>query len=279
MMKKRYWIDAAKLITLFAAMWGLFYLIPWPSLHAPKATSLVSLEQEEKLGKLILENGILAPDAKDKVIHDPAIDSAMQAVTSRLTDHLDTALFPYHFYVLRHDEINAFTLPGGNIIVYSGLLNFCESPEELAAVLSHELGHAQKRHVVTRLVNELGISIVLSVLTGGSHTIIHELFQTALSGSFSREQEEEADAFGFSLLEKSKIEPAAFSAFFRRLNKEKGEQGRMAEMLSTHPNNASRIRAALEYKTAKGFQAQVIPYDWKRVRAALSEEEQGKESE
>jgi predicted Zn-dependent protease len=270
--KSRYWKDAAKLLVLFAAMWGLFFIIPWPSLHGPKATSLVSVEQEVKLGELILNQSILAPGNEDKLIQNKTIDSAVEAVTSRLITQLGTPLFSYHFYVVQKDEVNAFTLPGGNIVIYSGLLKFCNTPEELAAVLAHELGHAQKRHVITKLVNELGITFVLSVMTGGNRTLIRELFRTVLSGSFSREQEKEADSFGFNLLEKASIEPSTFSDFFRRLSKEKEEDGKMAEMLNTHPNNSSRIRAALLYKTAPGFKAKPLSFDWKRVREAIKEE-------
>ncbi len=268
-MKKRYWIDAAKLIVVFGIIWAAFAIIPWPSIHAPKGADLVSIEREKKLGTILMEQSILSPDAKEKVIHSPKLDSAIFIVTSRLLEHLDHPLFTYHFYVVEKKDVNAFTLPGGNIIIYSGLLDFCQTPEDLAAVLAHEIGHAQKRHVVTKLVNELGLSIMLSVLSGGNSSIIREVMRTAMSTSFSRDMEAEADAFSFSLMEKSNLDPTTLSDFFRRMKKEKDNDSNLSEFLSTHPSNTDRIRAALEYKTAAGFTIKPISLDWSVVKEEL----------
>jgi predicted Zn-dependent protease len=271
-MKKHYWIDAGKLLVVFGIIWAGFSLIPWSSFHVPKGADLLSLQREKQLGKALLDQSVLAPDAKNKLVRSVVIDSAFDIISKRLLARVDSPLFDYHFYVVESKEVNAYTLPGGNIVVYTGLLKFCETPEDLAAVLAHELGHAQKRHVVTKLINELGITILLSVGSGGSASVIREVLRTAVSSSFGRDMEREADEFSFSLMEKAKLDPTTLSEFFRRMKKQSGEDTDLMEFLNTHPSNTDRIRAALEYKTAPGFKIEPIPFDWKSIQAELTKE-------
>ena len=66
----------------------------------------------------------------------------MRLISNRLVLAIDEPLFNYEFYLIASDEVNAFTIPGGRIFVFSGLLNEADNPEEVAAVLAHEIGHA-----------------------------------------------------------------------------------------------------------------------------------------
>jgi predicted Zn-dependent protease len=278
-MKKHYWIDAAKLILVFGAMWAGFSLIPWHKLHAPKSADLVTTEQEKKLGDVLFEQSVLADSSKHPIVHSRLLDSAIDIISERLLSKIDSPLFAYHFYVVDKKEVNAFTLPGGNIVIYTGLLSFCNSPEDLAAVLAHELGHAQKRHVVTKLVNELGITLTFSILSGGNASVIREIVRTAVSGTFSRDMEREADSFSFSLMERSRLDPSTLSSFFRRMKKESEYDAQFLEFASTHPSNSERIRAALSYKTAPGFSALPFNLDWKRIRNALKAKKEEREED
>ena len=132
--------------------------------------------------------------------------------------------------------------------------------------MAHEIGHVEQRHVISRLVKELGIEI----LTSGDQFVIGELTGLITSTSFDRKQEEEADLFAAKLLETSSIEPRFLATFFRKLEEEiDNELMQQFEIISTHPNFRYRIREALSYKPAKDFDAKAIELDWELIRDEL----------
>lgn len=258
--------DAFILVAIFGLIWGIFWYFP---IFSPEETDFgISIEQEEKLGKMIVEN--LIETEQTRVASNPALDSAMNVITERLISGLDSVRYNYRIKVINNPQINAFTLPGGNIFFYSGLIQFSESPEEVAAVLAHEMGHAEKRHVVNRLAKEIGITVLFTVLTGGDGTIIREIAQQTLSTAFDREQEKEADEFSFALMERSNIHPKALASFFKRVSEKHGSYNKNLEVLMTHPNDESRIKAAMSYRLSKNFKAEPFNLDWERVKAAVA---------
>lgn len=268
-MKQSLWLDLLKLLAIGAAIWAVFTFIPlFPD--APKLD--FSIDYEEKLGKIIVED-ILSTNPGFKEIKNPSLDSAMNIITSRLTSNIGATDYQYHIRIVENHEVNAFTLPGGNIFVFTGLIEFSEHPEEVAAVLAHEIGHVEKRHVVSKLVKELGLAIVIGILTNGDPVVITEIGRTVLSTVFDREQEREADQFGLDLLTRSKVSPQSMATFFRRLEREKGTYSESLEILMTHPHVNSRIKASMEYKTPEDFKALEFGIDWKAVKDGLKEVE------
>jgi predicted Zn-dependent protease len=264
--------DCAILVAIFGLIWAGFTYFP---VIFPEDTDFgISIEQEEKLGNLIVEN--ILDDKSTKIASNPTLDSAMHVITKRLISNIGPTDYEYKIKVIDNPQINAFTLPGGNIFVYSGLIEFSEDPEEVAAVLAHEIGHAEKRHVVKKLVKELGIAIVFSVLTGGDAVILKEVTRTAASTVFDRGQEKEADDYSFALMERSKLEPKAMATFFRRINDKFGGPNESMEILMTHPNNNSRIKASLEYQLQKNFKSEKFNLDWKAVKATVASAEKEK---
>jgi beta-barrel assembly-enhancing protease len=268
-MRQSLWLDLLKLIAIGMAIWAVFTFIPiFPD--APKLE--FSIDYEEKLGKIIVED-ILTKEQGFEEVENPSLDSAMNIITSRLTDNIGSTDYQYKFRVVKNPEVNAFTLPGGNIFIFTGLIEFSEHPEEVAAVLAHEIGHVEKRHVVSKLVKELGLAIIIGILTNGDPVVITEIGRTVLSTVFDREQEREADQFGLDLLAKSNISPQSMATFFRRLEREKGTYSESLEILMTHPHVNSRIKASMEYKTPEDFKSQGFGIDWKAVKEDLREAE------
>jgi predicted Zn-dependent protease len=268
-MKKGIWLDVLKLVVLFGALWGIF---TFAHLHLPggKHALTVPISTEEKIGKALTKVVL----EENKQYNDSVLDTAMAIITNRLVACIGPTDFNYHFRVLDSRQINAFTLPGANIFVYSKLVEFCNSPDELAAVIAHEIGHAEKRHTIDRLEKELGLTVVFSILTGGNGTVLNEITRTATSTVFDREQEREADDYAFHLLDKAGISPVVFAALFRRINAEQGTNSLDFQILRTHPDNNSRIKAALEYKTSPTFKDRPFDnIDWKRVKASMEDEQ------
>lgn len=268
-MKKAVIVDILKLIVIFGVIWWLVSLIPFGKIKSDALE--ISIENEEKLGDLIVENIILS-DSKNLIVKNPKVDSAVYAITSRLLKNIGTTDYEYKFYVIQNEEINAFTLPGGNIFIHTGLIKFSEHPEEVAAVLAHEIGHAEKKHVVKKLVKELGISLLFSVLTGGDQVLLGEISRVAASTAFDRGQEGEADDYALSLMEKSKVSPTSLAVFFRRLNDKYGTYNSSMEILMTHPNNNSRIKKSLEYKPKPGFSPEEFKLNWDSVKEQIAED-------
>lgn len=267
-MRASIWTDLAKLIAAFLLLWASFVYMPkaWlTNWFSDRKIASISIEQEEKLGEFLTKLYL----SDQSLVNSAPIDSAMWVIQSRLLKHLDATSYQYKFHIVDNDMVNAMTFPGGNIMVFKGLIEFSETPEEVAAVLAHEIGHVQKRHVVDRLVTELGITFVLAVLTGGDATLMNEVVHTMLSGVFSRTQEEEADMFGLRLLENASIDPRSMAAFFRKLNREELAYNENLEWLMSHPHNNARIKASLEYPLPKSFSSQPLQVNWSKVKAAL----------
>ncbi|MFZ2906503.1 MAG: M48 family metallopeptidase [Cyclobacteriaceae bacterium] len=225
----------------------------------------VSYEQEEKLGNLF----------KDMIwdefptVKDNAADTALKQITDRLLQALDTTHYRYEFTIIKNEQINAFTIPGGNIYVFSELMKAAETPEEVAAVLAHEIGHAEKRHVVTKLMQELSMTAIIGVLSGGDPGVLTEVLKNIIGNSFSRSQEEEADKFALELLEKAGISPKNLARFFERLNEKDLDYDENLEILMTHPHNDKRIDQARRYKVKNGFEPKPFNIDWKKVQDSL----------
>ena len=224
-----------------------------------------SIKQEEELGNLF----------KDMIwdqyptIKDNAADSALKQITARLIHSIDSTPYRYQFTIIKSDEINAFTIPGGNIYVFSGLIELTETPEELAAVLAHEIGHAEKRHVVNKLVKELSITVIVSILSGGDPSVLTQILKDIIGNSFDRDQEEEADAYALTLLENSGIAPKNLARFFERLNDKDLDYNKNLEILMTHPHNDNRIDKVRKYRTKNDFEPKPFDLDWERVQESV----------
>lgn len=258
-MQKSILRDLLVLLGVFGLIWLVFSLLSYP-----EEPHLLSIQKEEKLGEAYLDMILKNPNFGK--FENKRVDSAVNVIGNRLLDGMKGTEYSYRFVVFDNEMINAFTIPGGNILISTGLIGFCDTPEELASVIAHEMGHVEKRHVVTRLIKELGIEI----LTSGDQYVIGEVTGLLTSTSFDRKQEEEADLFASRLLEKSAIEPRTLATLFRKLEQETdNELMDHFEIISTHPNFSSRIREALSYKPGDDFEAVPVDLDWESIKAGL----------
>jgi predicted Zn-dependent protease len=132
---------------------------------------------------------------------------------------------------------NAFATPGGYIYVYTGLIKFLDSEDQLAGVIGHEIAHAAKRHSTKQLTKMVGLQILADAALGNKETV--KQVTTALIGlTFSRAHETQADSMSVIYLCPTEYNAAGASGFFKKI---KG-QGSPPEWLSTHPNPSNRIQ-------------------------------------
>lgn len=142
---------------------------------------------------------------------------------------------------------NAFALPGGYIGVNSGLLRVAENPDQLAAVIGHEVGHLLADHGNERLTQQLGIKAVLLVIGLFTDIENQELLQAMGLGAqlgitlpFSRAHEREADLMGLNIMAAAGFQPTESVALWRNMAERDG--GQPLEFLSTHPAHDTRIK-------------------------------------
>ncbi|AZQ63841.1 M48 family metallopeptidase [Flammeovirga pectinis] len=162
--------------------------------------------------------------------------------------------FLLDFYLINDSEVNAFALPGGKVIINSGLLTKAGSWEEVAGVLSHEVAHVTLRHHVRGVISKLGLFTIVSFLFGDASAVVATIIDLGVhleSLSYTRSFEEEADARGVEYLTTSNINPKGMIIFFEKLEEQnKNTQfDSLLSFVSTHPNTKDRIET-LKDKTA-----------------------------
>lgn len=261
-MRSKILVDLLKLLAIFGVVWAVFVFFP---IFPDKEDFSLSMAKENKLGKLIVEK-VMAEDPTFHVVETPFCDSVLFSIENRLLVAMSSSDYDYKFMIVANDEINAFALPGGYIMIYSGLIEICDNPEELTAVIAHEMGHIENRHIVSRLIKELGLSVILS----GDLVVVGEIGRTAASTVFDRRQEKEADEFSLDLLYKAKIDPRIMATFFRKLKDEVGSYDKKLEILMTHPHINSRIKSSLEFDMGENFKSEPMDLDWVKFKEEVN---------
>ena len=230
------------------------------------AVSRIPVEWEQKLGESAYRDFL----AQQEVIKEGPAVAALGEMTQRLTEQIPNNPYKFKVTVVKSDVINAFALPGGHVVVFTGLMKKADSGEEVAGVISHELNHVLRRHGLERIVKSLGLLTVVTIVLGDQQGLVGMMKQLSvelLTLKFGREQETEADVTGLQLLQRAKIDPSGMIKFFERLSEK--DEGRM-EWLSTHPMSTARAErlkaelAALPKKSPEPF-----TFDWKQVQASL----------
>ncbi|HKT33198.1 MAG TPA: M48 family metallopeptidase [Nitrospira sp.] len=229
------------------------------------AVDRIPPEWEERLGQSAYQDFLV----QQTVIKEGPSVAAVHEISQRLIEHIPRHPYTFEIAVVRNDVVNAFALPGGYVVVFTGLLEKAQSGEEVAGVLSHEFTHVLRRHGLERVVKQLGIVAVLSIIVGdqqGLAGVMKQVGGELLSLKFGRAQETEADVGGLQLLHRARIDPAGMISFFERLSEQ--EQGRV-EWFSTHPMSAAR---AARLKAELGSLPKTLPepftFQWETVQAS-----------
>ena len=129
-MKRSILKDLVILLLIAAAVWAVFVVFSKDEYNSP---SVISVENEEKIGDLLVEQYLKNPQFTE--YKNPIIDSALYKIKNRLLDGMDSTEFHYTIYVFDNTMVNGFAMPGGNILLSTGLIEFANSPEEIAAIM------------------------------------------------------------------------------------------------------------------------------------------------
>ncbi|HYC05222.1 MAG TPA: M48 family metallopeptidase [Azospirillaceae bacterium] len=199
-----------------------------------------------------------------KTCEGPAGKGALAILQRRLTDGVELR-FPLDLRVVDIDQVNAVALPGGRILLFRGLIEAAESPDEVAGVLAHEIGHVRHRHVMQAFIHAAGLQVLVGLVTGGAGG---EWVQQLAALSYSREKEEEADREAMALLRRAGIDPTGLARMFDRLKEREGKGAGMPLLLRTHPHLEERsasIRAAAG-TAGEALSPALTPGEWLALR-------------
>lgn len=233
------------IIMLFFTTWVLLYQVDWMTLfRVEKATKTT----EEKLGELLWD----VFKKTDREVTDPFVVNTIDTLLTRLCNENNIDRNSIHIHVLKKDDVNAFALPGGRIVLFSGLINYADTPEELTGVIAHELAHLQLDHVMKKLIKEVGLSVILSMTTG-SGDMVRETARILSSTAYDRNLEREADRQAVDYLINAGIDPEPYANFFFKLSTRSPEAMKYLSIISTHPNLEERAADILEYSRDKHF--------------------------
>jgi predicted Zn-dependent protease len=218
---------------------------------------LVSEEQMQQGAAQAYQQMLQEAKAKGVLNQDPALVARVRNIVSRLVPattafRSDTANWPWQVNVITTDELNAWCMPGGRMMVYTGLVNKIKlTDSQLAAILGHEMAHALREHSreqASRAAAEnLGLSIAGAALgLGDAATNLAQLVtDVTFNLPNSRQAEQEADRIGEELAARAGYDPHAAVSVWQKMEKAGGAAP--PQFLSTHPSAANRLADLQNY--------------------------------
>ena len=176
-------------------------------------------------------------DIDNRLCHTPESDAAL----AKLLAAVDPDKEKVRAGIANIGMVNAVALPGQHVLLFDGIVQEAKSPDELAGVLAHEIGHVRERHVMTAMMRQFGLSILLA---GADSGVISNASGIATMG-YSRDAEVEADDVARKRLAAADISPVPTAQFFERMGREahENDQPAVAGWLASHPSSSSRAKA------------------------------------
>ncbi|MDR4494628.1 MAG: M48 family metallopeptidase [Nitrospirales bacterium] len=240
--------------------WGI------PGLAGP-ITKAIPISWEIRLGEFVIQEFTKNHAACD----DPELTANIETIMMSLTNPLTQSPYSFRVTVVDSPMVNALAAPGGNIIVFRGLLEDTDRPEELAGVLAHEIQHVRLRHGMRLIVQHMSMAVIIAALSGDTSGMLSyglQAAQTLQSLSYGREAEHQADEEGLSLLLQAHIDPNGMMTFFSKLSQAQRDNSPL-RYLSTHPSTEERIRHLENLLPAQIPQIQPFPFakNWEHIRS------------
>jgi len=195
--------------------------------------------------------------AKSKISTNKAQSDRIKHIGQRIARVANKPDYNWEFTLVDEDQLNAFCLPGGKVVVYTGILKVAKNDAQLATVMSHEIAHALARHGAERMAHqEISNTIgqISSMFVNKYKPEYTQAFNVAYSTGvnvgvmlpFSRSHESEADEIGVRLMYKAGYDVDEAVKFWQNMKKMKGNKSSSNDFFSTHPSDDKRIKAIKE---------------------------------
>ncbi|MDP6516324.1 MAG: M48 family metallopeptidase [Alphaproteobacteria bacterium] len=239
--------------------------LPW--LVEPLAAVLPAAWEAE-IGEATVDQALMmfgAPAGQGRFCTGAGAEAALQELGARLGG-TGAAAVRVRVQIADAEPANAFAAPGGRIVLLRGLIEEARAPAEVAGVLAHEMGHVIARHPTEALLRQAGLTTLIEALFAGSS--LGQAGGVLAMLTYSRADEEEADAIAQSLLGAAGIRTDGLARFFARMAEDEAEGWSLPPLLSTHPPAAARQEAVGESDPA-GDEG-LTPDAWAALRAACA---------
>ena len=229
---------------IFACALSLLFWALYPVM--PQAFAL-SIEDERKMGQEFLAK----IRGQFVFVDDPFTNQFFNDLGNYLIKSIKTKHFPFHFYIIKSDTLNAFAAPGGHIFFYSGLIDKMDTLDMLAGVMAHEIGHTSGRHLAQRIEQskKIGLATIAGILAGV--LIGGEAAGALVTGSmaagmqaqlhYSRNDERQADQLGFKYSTSAGFDPSGLIKALNKIEQERLGETNVPPYLLTHPTGPERM--------------------------------------
>lgn len=209
-----------------------------------------------------------------RICSSPVGDAALGTLIGNLAQGAPD-MPPISVHVYDIPILNAFAVPGGNIIMTRELLEKADAPEEIAGILAHEIGHVYFRHPEMQAVRLAGMDVLTSIFTGtkgGTMTTNMAVLATLLR--YSREAEAEADSYAEETLVKASIDPIGLKTFFTKILKLEADMKvgnstfqALGNLFSTHPGTEDRIKLITPLPAGQKAIPALTAEQWKALKS------------
>lgn len=271
----------ACLALITAAIW-LFDLSP-----ARSIAGLMNEGTRVRMGQIVVQS----MTSNKAVCHTDDGRAALDKMANRLSAASGAAT-KFNVVVVDWELLNAFAAPGSQIVLTRELIDDAKSPDEVAGVLAHEMGHGLELHPETALVRAIGMSAAIELMSGGSSGTLANVAGLLAQLSYTRIAEREADQHALRILKSAQISPKGLGDFFKRVSAlegetegEKGKDGANAkdkdetsaqdkktytryfniDLLRTHPQSSER-RKLIEAEAPYDATASLDESEWQALR-------------
>jgi beta-barrel assembly-enhancing protease len=223
-------------------------------LHLHVEGYALSIEEERIAG----ENFRDAVRKQLDMFDDDFCDAYINELGQYIASFLDTKHFPFHFYIVHKNDLNAFAGPGGHVFFFTGLISMMDSADEMAAVMAHEIAHVSARHISERVEQSklITLATLAGVLAGmliGGKAAGALMTGSMAAGiqkqlSYSRDDERQADQLGFKYMDKAGFDPGGMLSVLKKLERATWiDADAIPPYLLTHPGGPERV-AAMEIR-------------------------------
>lgn len=264
---KKIFLHGLLIVASFVLTLALFRQVDWIKLfRIEQATS----KTEQKLGEMFWELFSHMEKENTDSIVVVTVDSLVDRICRR--NGIERSKIKVH--ILDNQEVNAFALPDGYLVIYTGLISACKHQDELAGVIAHEVAHIELDHVMKKLMKEFGLSALVSITTGhGGPGTVQETAKMLSSTAFDRKLERAADIKAVDYLLKAGIHPGHFADFLRNMT-DAGSEIEVLSWISTHPESEERAEYILQVLENRNppEETDLNSTTWEKVQEALRPE-------
>ena len=229
------------------------------------------IEWEAKIGDKLFES----LKYQYEFIHNDSLEREFLIAAKPLIDQIRKEGTKVEFYFIKQASINAFALPGGKVVIQTGLIDHAKSWEEVLGVVGHELAHVTRRHHLRGVINNLGLFVLVSSFIGDFNSAAGAIINTGgdlASLSNDRAFETEADETGMNYLIASQIDPKGMISFFKTLKKESGSKMEdYTSFMSTHPATSERIQHLNDILKNKKYYIRPVKGDFKAFKKHITQ--------